>query len=46
MENSTEKLICPKCGKQIPGNATLCPSCGTRVKEKETLEKSPKQQVK
>lgn len=33
-----EKLVCPKCGKEIPSNANLCPSCGTRVKEKKIVE--------
>lgn len=24
-------MFCPKCGKEIPDNATFCPYCGTKV---------------
>lgn len=35
-----EKIVCPKCGKEIPSNAELCISCGTRVKEKTVTTKN------
>jgi hypothetical protein len=33
-------MLCPKCGKEAPGNSTFCPSCGSRLAEAEGTKKT------
>jgi hypothetical protein len=33
-------MYCPKCGKEIPDDASFCPQCGASVKKAETYTPS------
>lgn len=34
-----KKMLCEKCGKEIPKTAVFCPNCGTKVSEKRKSKK-------
>lgn len=35
-------MFCPKCGKEIPENATFCPFCGGNVKDNVAIDEQSK----